>query len=445
MRANPRKIRILAGAAAAGIALLVSSTPAVAAGETTSRVSVTNAERQSNRDSYQGTISTGGRYIAFSSSASNLVAGDTNGRQDVFVRDRLAGTTRRVSVSSAQAEASSDSTQPSISGNGRYVAFSSDASNLVPGDLSGQADIFVRDLHAGTTRRISLGLGGAEAAGSSYSPEISADGKYVAFASTADNLVLGTTNGYIDVFLCELATGTIWQASAGPIATSDDNSYSPAISANGRYVTYASRTTNLVAGDTNGLADLFSFDRVTGAIQRLSLGAGGAQANGESGLSGSAMSADGRYVSFSSDASNLVSGDTNGVSDIFVRDRVAGVTRRVSVNSAEQQGNADSGFVYRVGISANGRFIIFNSIASNLVAADTNGLFDIFIRDQVAGTTWRVSVTTSGQQGNSSSTDPEISADGRHMTYTSNSANLVPNDTNADADVFARDQAGDLS
>ncbi|TMM11186.1 MAG: hypothetical protein E6G00_05495, partial [Actinobacteria bacterium] len=249
---------------------------------------------------------------------SNLVGGDTNGVGDVFVRDRKTGKTKRVSVNSHGAQANGESFAAPISADGRFVAFLSSASNLVGGDTNGARDVFVRDRKAGKTRRVSVDSHGAQGKGASFVPSISANGRFVAFSSVANNLV---------------------------------------------------------GGDTNTVSDVFVRDRKTGKTRRVSVDSHGAQGNGDSFIP--SISADGRFVAFYSDAANLVAGDGNAAGDGFVRDRKAGRTKRVSVASHGTQGNDTS---FPPSISADGRFVAFTSLANNLVAGDTNGASDIFAR-----------------------------------------------------------------
>jgi Tol biopolymer transport system component len=399
------------------------------------RVSVASDGTQGNNDSYHPSISADGRYVAFNSSASNLVSGDTNGSSDIFVRDLLTNTTRRVSLATDGTQGNYNSNSPSISADGRYVAFYSFASNLVSGDTNGPGDIFVRDLLTNTTRRVSVATDGTQGNSVSYSPSISADGRYVAFNSSASNLVSGDTNGSSDIFVRDLLTNTTRRVSLATDATQGNGfSYYPSISADGRYVAFESYASNLVSGDTNGTKDIFVRDLLTNTTRRVSLATDGTQGNYHSGSPSSpSISADGRYVAFNSDASNLVSGDTNNAPDIFVRDLLTNTTRRVSLATEGTQGNSYS---YYPSISADGRYVAFNSDASNLVSGDTNNVPDIFVRDLLTNTTRRVSLDTDGTQGNNDSYFPSISADGRYVAFDSGASNLVSGDTNGSRDIF---------
>lgn len=258
----------------------------------------------------------GGRYVTFRSSASNLVSGDTNGVQDIFVHDRQTGETTRASVASDGSEADSSSYNPSISADGRYAAFESLATNLVPGDTNGSRDIFVLDRQTNQTTRASVASNGSQGDSDSYYPRISADGRYVAFYSYADNLAPGDANGYADVFVRDRHTGQTTLVSVASDGTQGNSaSVVPSISPDGRYVAFHSPSTNLVAGDTNGYLDVFVHDRQTGQTIRVSVAADGSQGNAASYTP--SISAAGSYVAFYSHAENLVPGDTNGQTDVF--------------------------------------------------------------------------------------------------------------------------------
>jgi hypothetical protein len=408
----------------------------------TTRVSVATGGTQANSysDSVRFAISGNGRYVAFTSAASNLVPGDTNAAKDVFVRDRVAGTTTRVSVATRGTQAHGDSTSAAISGNGRYVAFTSAASNLVAGDTNGAADVFVRDRVAGTTTRVSVATRGAQANRSSNEPAISGNGRYVTFWSGASNLVARDTNGALDVFVRDRVAGTTTRvsvANGGTQANSDSESPG-AISADGRYVTFVSGANNLVAGDTNDTSDAFVRDRVAGTTTRVSVATGGTQADSYS--FSSSISGNGRYVAFDSPATNLVAGDTNGPhgSDVFVRDRVAGTTTRVSVATGGTQANNVSD---APAISGDGRYVAFLSMASNLAPGWIDDRLHVFVRDRVAGTTTRATVATDGTQASTLSSNwPAISDTGRYVVFTSWAINLVAGDTNHESDVFVHDR-----
>jgi uncharacterized membrane protein len=283
---------------------------------------------------------------------------------------------------------------------------------------------------------VSLDSAGTQANAGSYIPAISADGRYVAFYSAASNLVIGDTNGYSDVFVRDRQTGQTTRESVDSAgAQANSTSYYPAISADGRHIAFWSSASNLVAGDTNGKDDAFVRDRQTGQTTRVSVDSTGAQSNGHSYYT--AISADGRYVAFYSDASSLVAGDTNGYADVFVRDRQTGQTTRESVDSAGTQANNGSAYP---SLSADGRYVAFRSSASDLVAGDTNGKDDVFVRDRQSGQTTRVSVDSAGTQGNNGSYNTAISADGRVVAFYSSATTLVAGDSNGKDDVFVHEQ-----
>jgi Tol biopolymer transport system component len=383
---------VVAGAVATlvvGTGLAAAANPAgFGSGAVTTRVQGGPGRQQANGNSFQPAISADGRFVAFASHASNLVAGDTNNARDVFVRDLVAQLTQRVSVGPAGQQANGVSANPAISENGRFVTFWSLAFNLVPGDTNATYDVFVRDRKLQVTQRISVGPGGQQANAESFEPAISAHGRFVAFYSYASNLVAGDTNNNYDVFVRDRKLQVTRRISVGPAGQqANDDSREPVISAHGRFVAFESVASNLVAGDTNNRFDVFVRDRKAQVTRLVSVGPAGQQANGNSFQS--AISADGRFVTFFSDASNLVAGDTNNAYDVFVRDRKLQVTRRISVGPGGQQANDGS---VAPAISADGRYVAFRSYASNLVAGDTNGATDVFVRDRVAQVTRRVSV-----------------------------------------------------
>jgi Tol biopolymer transport system component len=393
-----------------------------------------------NGHSSRANISADGRFVAFDSYATNLVAGDKSQTSRVLVHDRSTGATKVVNATGGGEPANGASVSPVLTADGRYLAFASDATNLVPGDNNLFRDIFVRDLRTGKTERVSVHSNGTEAAnGHSSHPSISADGRFVAFESAAINLVGGDTNGLIDIFVHDRETrATVrvnvsterYQAYGGP-------SYHPSISGDGRYVAFVSDATNLVPGDTNKVSDVFVHDTVKRTTTRASVGSGAAEAVGGPSVH-PAISGDGRYVAFASEATNLVPGDTNGFTDISVHDRVEVATRRVNVATGGAQ--AVGGHSFYPSITPDGRFVAFVSDATNLVANDTNNSWDIFVHDRQTGVTQRVSVASGGAQADAGSARPSISADGRYVAFESGAMNLVPNDTNDVVDVFVRDR-----
>jgi Tol biopolymer transport system component len=380
-------------------------------------------------------MSADGRYIAFTSSAANLVPGDTNGGPDVFIRDLTAGTTVRVSVAGDGTQTAGASDSPTISADGRYVAFRSDGSNLVPGDTNGVGDVFVRDLTAGTTTRVSVATDGSQANGLSDQPAISGDGRWVAYRSAATTLV-HDTNGRNDIFLTDrqaMATIRISVSSAG--AQGAGNSSTPSISNDGHFVAFASGSFNLLYSGTNGLQHIFVYDRVAAATNLVSVATSGAQGNGAS--SKPRIDGDGNLIVFQSDATNLVPGDTNGAGDVFLRDIGAATTTRVSVGPGGVQAGSASD---NPTISVSGRTIAFQSNATNLVPGDTNGVGDVFAYDRQLARLTRVDVANDGSQANNAAMKPALGDDGRYVSFRSTASNLVTGDSNNTYDVFWRDQ-----
>jgi Tol biopolymer transport system component len=390
--------------------------------------SVDSKGNEGNDFSNHPSINLDGRYVAFVSFSSNLVANDTNGAQDIFVRDRLSGETTRVSVDSKGNEGNDISNHPSINLDGRYVAFNSYASNLVANDTNGARDIFVHDRLSGETTRVSVDSNGNEGNSNSYQASISADGRYVAFNSGASNLVANDNNSYrSDIFVHDRQSGETTRVSVDSNGNEGNGStWDTSISADGQYVAFMSRATNLVANDNNGCNnnigcyDIFVHDRQSGETTRVSVDSNGNEANNES-LKPS-ISADGRYVAFYTLATNLVANDNNGHYDIFVHDQQSGETTRVSVDSNGNEANNES---LKPSISADGRYVAFMSRSTNLVANDNYEYYDIFVHDQQSGETTRVSVDSNGNEANGGIKDPSISADGRYVAFWSQATNLV--------------------
>jgi Tol biopolymer transport system component len=407
----------------------------------TVRADVSTHGRQSDSETSGAVLSADGRYVAFSSRASQLVSDDTNGTRDVFVRDLDTATTVRASVATDGAQSNGASLLPSISADGQVVAFPSRSTNLVPGDDNGFPDIFVRNRTEGTTTLATVGYDGPSN-GKSLAPYITADGDALLYSSNASNLVPGDDNGVMDVFLTQLPSLHTSRISVGPFGESKGRSEASAVSSSGRFVAFRSFSPDLVGRDANGRADVFVHDRRSGRTSIENVSSTGAQADNATfrGM----LSGDGRYVGYRSRASNLVPGDTNDALDVFVHDRLTGKTTRISVASDGAQADASgldfnmrqSLFMSRPFLSETGRFAVFTSRAANLVPDDTNRQPDVFVHDLLTGRTVRVSVGLDGEQANGGSYAAGISADGRVVAFTSYATNLVSGDTNGRKDVF---------
>lgn len=417
----------------------------------TTRVSVASDATQGDGASFGAAVSADGRYVAFGSEANNLVPNDTNPFADIFVYDRQTFRLERVSVALDGGSPNAPAEGPTISADGRFVAFYSAASNLVASDTNGAYDVFVRDRQLGTTTRVSVASDGTQANGPSAGGRdggriaLSADGRYVAFASAATNLVTDDTNAAWDVFVHDRQTGLTTRASVGSDgAPGNADSGSPSLSADGQRVAFESLASNLVANDFNGAQDVFVRDLTANTTRRVSVASDGTEADGPSGQA--VLVGGGQWVAFASDATNLVPLDTNQVTDVFLHDLTGGQTTRVSVANDGQEGNGAS---YEPGVSADGQLVAFTSEASNLVALDTNGVPDVFWRDRPLGITVRASIASEGTQSDAPSGGPSVSADGRFIGFDSFARTLVAGDTNSCGfyqagqcpDVFVRERS----
>ncbi|MDI6106012.1 hypothetical protein QLQ12_46350 [Actinoplanes sp. NEAU-A12] len=376
------------------------------------RVSVSSRGVQGADVSWAPAISADGRFVAFVSASATLVPGDTNDTADIFVRDSRTRTTTRVNLSSSGEQAGDYSTLPVISADGRYVAFGSTATNLSPGVTSGDWEIYLRDRWAGTTRQVSLtSSGGQTGGGLALVGGISADGRYVSFMSYNDRLVPDDTNQAPDAFVRDTHRGVTERVSVSSGGTqAADGGDEPMVSADGRFVSFISSSPDLVADDTNDGRDVFLRDRRNGTTTRVNLTATGGQADGVDSGTGhttQSLSGDGRYVAFSSRSTNLVPGDTNAEVDVFVRDTRLGTTTRMSDQPAAYPS-----------ISIDGRW----------VALLSNG--SVQVRDRHTGV-----LTTVAPASHSMVNSPGISARGRHIAFISDTA-LVPADTNQRADIY---------
>lgn len=411
------------------------------------RVSVSTAGAEANGNMGGGKVlmSADGRHVAFDSYASNLAPYDINNTLDVFVRDRLLGATKLVSVALTGLSANNASFLSSMSADGRRILIASSAYDLVKFDTNNQRDLFLFDRDPDgnglfdegneTTTRVNLDANGNQTNGDTFHSGITADGTRVAFGSAASNLVPNDTNNSYDIFVRDLVAGTIERVSvstAGVEGNSGSNEC--ALSHDGTVVMFSSSASNLVANDKNGRQDVFVRDLVAGTTGRVSNGNSGNESNGDA--FGFSMSGDGQRVVYWSYADNLVANDTNNMPDSFLRDRVAGTTTRLSVSESGVQGD---GFSTEARLSANGAFAVFNSSAKNLAGIETNNSGDVFVRDLVAGTLRKISVHPSGAEGAGGSNGLCVSDDGRFVGLF-NSSDLIGGDANGITDLLIRDR-----
>jgi len=398
------------------------------------RVSVNSSGQEGNDDSFSPILSADGRYVVFYSVATNLVLTDTNGffGYDVFVQDRDTGETTMVSVNSAGEQGNDASTRPDMSADGRYIVFESLATNLVISDTNNTEDVFLHDRQTGITIRVSVSSTGEQSNSYSDSASFSADGRYIAFTSNASNLVANDTNNKPDIFVHDRITGLTERVSVNSQGQEGNYSSStPHIAIGGRYIVFDSNADNLVPGDTNGKQDVFIHDRLLGQTTRVSVSSSGEEGNDNSFTDD--ISTTGQYIVFTSVATNLVATPLNSSMNVFIHDRFTGRTALVSQNTMGVAGNHWSSFAR---FSSNERFVVFHSQASNLVSEDTNGLGDIFVLDRLTHYIVRVNTTLDGEQGNGNSAQGSFDATGKIVAFQSEASNLVLNDTNGEQDAF---------
>jgi hypothetical protein len=415
------------------------ATPASAAGFTV-RASTSLTGAEGNGFSSNASITDDGRYVTFSSQSSNLVAGDTNSHQDVFVYDRNTQVTTLVSVDSGGGPTNGDSETPWITPDGRYVVYSSDATDLVAGDTNEFFDVFLRDLQTNTTQRVSLTENDLQIEeGHSYEPSISDDGTKIEFSSDAGDVVTDDLNDSEDIFVRNLTAGTTTRVSVATNGTETDfGAYEGSIAGGGGYVVFTTDT-GLVTTDLNDEDDVYRTTLSSGSTVRVSPafdGLGG-------GYTGSISDA-GQFIAFVSDyqLSNQPSTDTNDLPDVYVRDMNIPQTRRVSVDSA---GGIPNHLSLAPTVSDDGRYVAYFTLATDLGGTDTNGTFDIWIRDRTLSTNTRVSIDAGGGDPDGAAELPVISGDGGFVAFQSLATDLGPLGETGNVDVFVRSLANDVT
>jgi len=411
-----------------------------------SLISVGIGGAPANGDSVEASVSASGRYVVFTSFADNLVAGDTNGRSDIFLRDTVNNTTTLISKNAADGTPGNhDSNQPVINADGTHVAFVSRATNLIAGDTQNHNDVFRYTIANGALELASARSGTTNTfmGGSSSEPSISKDGNIVAFTSFAVNHNAGNDgNGANDVFVRNMGGSTVFgiapnatkmvSVNSGGVSAGNKQSFDSWISADGRYLAFRSDASDLVAGDTNETRDTFRRDMQTGVTTLISATSGGTAGNANS--ESNSISGDGRFVSFQSQASDLVANDGNANTDVFLRDTTNNTVQLLSINRFGT--NSAGGFSAFPAMSLDGSFASFSSTAGDIVPNDNNGREDIFVRDLVRGPMSLLSATSSGEPGNGRSFDPFISETGGFVVFTSGASNLSAGDTNGKTDIF---------
>lgn len=427
------------GAKWSALALATYGLAASAAAQGATRlVSAASATQQANGSSGGGELSADGRFVAFLSVASNLVPGDVGGIADVFVRDLQTGAIARESVSSAGVAANMNCWKPELSGDGRFVVFVSGSSNLVPGYVPNSFELFVRDRAASTTAVVSYGLGGVESdrgvvVPNFVGPSISHDGRFVAFVSPSTNLVVGDTNASSDVFVRDLLTGGIERVPALPGGV-EPNGYATDVdlSADGRWVVFTSVASNLVAGDVNGASDVFAYDRSTGALTIVS-----ATAIGDRGSANSdqgVVSADGQWVAFTSAATNFASTHSSGMRQVYIKNLATLAVAPVSYSLFGGEPNLES---ERPVISADGRYVAFDSLGSDLADYDYDyWKRDVYLYDRGLGSTRRISVSSSLTEDYAGSAVASVSADASSISFGSSSQDFVLGHAHGQSDVY---------
>ncbi|MZD07199.1 hypothetical protein GTW43_19215 [Streptomyces sp. SID5785] len=437
-RARATRGALLGGA----LALVAAAAPGPAAGAAaddseTILVSVGLNGRPADGGSERASVSADGNLVVFASHAGNLVRGDHNACTGIYLRDIARRTTVR--VDRGRGGAPSDGCtgiDPIISSDGRYAVYSADATNLVRGVRDGRSHIYRTDLRTGETVLVS-GIHGTPGDGDSMRPTLSADGRRVAFATSATNLVPGAPAGSWQTVVHDLRTGTLVRTSAADDGTPGNAaSDGTQISADGRYVTFFSNATNLVADDTNKKVDEFLHDTRTGRTTRLSVNAEGVQSDQIT--IGGTVSDDNRYVVLNSHATNLTSDSPDTTQDhAYLQDLRTGALRLMDKGA---DGVPAPGGTFWASITGDGRHIPMASSGPALVGGDTNKVRDIFVADLPSGDLRRVSVGSGGEEADAASYFPDADQHAATVVFTSYATNLVARDDNDQPDIFLHRQ-----
>ncbi len=394
--------------------------------------STSDAGVKGNSDSRTTSFSADGTIAAFSSSATNLDPADTDSFNDAYVKDLVTGELTLASTSDTGVKGNSSSSDVALSGDGRLVAFSSNSTNLDRADTDTFDDVYVKDLVTGDLTLVSTSDTGVKGNRYSYGVALSADGRFVAFSSDASNLDPADNDGFDDLYVKDLVTGDITLASTSDTGVKAIGfSLDAVLSGDGSLVAFSSDATNLDPADTDGSRDVYVKDLLTGGLTLVSTSDTGAKGNGWT--SYSALSGDGSLVAFSSDSDNLDPADTDTFYDVFVKDLVTGDLTLVSTSDTGVKGNS---FSAGVALSANGRFLAFSSGSTNLDPADTDSVADVYVKDRATGDLTLVSTSDAGVDGNGYSDDAALSGDGITVAFSSASTNLDPADTDSFTDVY---------
>ena len=400
-------------------------------------VSVDSSEKQGSEFTEFPVLSSDGRYVLFTT-RNRFVAEDTDNTGDVYLRDRQLGTTTLVSAGVGGTAANEPAAGYAIAlVNGEVlVLFSTGASNMQAVQSYSGSQLYLRNMTTNALTVVSRSTGGDFGDGPHFDARISDDGKFIVYVSGSTNLVANDTNARDDIFLFDIDNTETTRVSLPEVTGEiDDHAQNPFLSGDGNFVAFSTSATNLVTGDTNGDFDVYRIDLRDGSVLRISNGFNG-EPNADSHCTG--ISDDGMFVSYRSIATNLVVGDTNGLSDSFVYDVAMDQTIRVSVDSAGNQMTGSGSGITTGALSGNGEYYVFSTLSATLVADDTNGKSDVFRHHLPTSVTEKLSINPFGDPMNDSSNRVDISADGAVVVYESRATNLCPPDANGgDVDIFS--------